>query len=1041
MLKLSPGYVVSRFQYAAMPRQVVNLDLRLLSSLLTLIFFVTATTAETSEVDFGNHVRPILIRHCDRCHGTKNQKADLQLNRRGSVLNRGESAERIIVPGNADQSQLIQRLTNSDAGDIMPLDDEPLTDDEINLLTRWINEGAVWPDRFAEAQHWAWTPTERPPLPDPGSSFSPIDQFVYRRLSQESMAPTVPLDRPRLMRRVSLALTGIPSTPIEVDSFINDDTAHAYEKVVDRLLQSPQYGERWAVPWMDLARYADSNGFQADQLRDNWAWRDWVIRAFNADMPFDVFVTDQLAGDLRPNATVNQRIATGFHRMTTCNVEAGVDPEANRVNQIVDRVSTTATAFLGITLECAQCHDHKYDPFTQEDYFRFFAFFNNSPLEVRNTSGVTWDFYGPTMDLPLDEEALRRQRDLSQKIDGFRRQRERIIDQSFSQCEAWLAKVRDYSPADAWTVALPESFATTGTEEFTVQEDGSVLITGEVTDEVRHTVLVSLPDEAVTAIRLETLTDKSIPGKGPGRGNNTSPDFELRGIECEIVRDGQSQAVTIESAQADFSARGGHISGAIDDDNLTVWSIGPQYGQSHWARFIFSGSINRTSPHDRLRVTLIYSRQSIGRPRISLTAADPATADINATLVAAAQNPTASEEQREQLQREFEVRHPVLSELNGKILNLRFLADLIESDTTLVMVEMEEPRDTFIFTRGDHEQPGESVSAGTPRSLPAATNISKTGDRMELARWLTSDSNPLFARVTVNRWWTDLFGTGLVTTPEDFGTQADSPSHPELLDWLADEFRSSGWSMKHIHKLIVMSNSWRQVPTGSSRSRTQDPDNRLLARGPRFRLLAETIRDNALAISGLLSGKMYGEPVMPYQPKGVWRSVGRNQPEWAPAVNEDRFRRGVYVICKRAAPYPSFITFDAPDRGSCTVQRSRSNTPLQALTLLNDKAYVEMALSFADRILSESTDATDTGRIHLAMRLAVTRMPTDQEIAILQQLLDEERNRLVADPKQIDARVNMRAPGTRFRSDDPVEIAAWFAVTNAILNLDETMTQ
>jgi hypothetical protein len=798
-----------------MPRQLV---ISSLASVCVSILSVMASANDLPSVDFDHDVRPILIRHCDRCHGTKNQEADLQLNRRVSVLHHGDGKTPIIVPGHADQSLLITRLSNREAGDIMPLDGEQLADQEIRLLSRWIDEGAVWPDASATAQHWAWTPVTRPLLPDEDSQGSAIDQFVRRRLATESTSQTDPLDRPRLIRRVSLALVGIPPTPAEVDTFVSDESPDAYEKVVDRLLASPRYGERWAVPWMDLARYADSNGFQADQLRDNWAWRDWVIQAFNADMPFDEFVIDQLAGDLLPDATLDQKIATGFHRMTTCNVEAGVHPEANRVNQIVDRVNTTATAFMGVTLECAQCHDHKYDPFTQKDYYQLFAYFNNSPLEVENTKGVTWDFYGPTIDLPVDDQALQQHRTLKQRISVLQKQ---------------LKQLQQTTDADA------------------------------------------------------------------------------------------SKLAELKTQLADL--------------------------------------------HQRLKDC--------------------------------------------------------------------------EPDTTLVMVEMEQPRETFVFTRGDYEQPGDRVTPGTPESLPSAADVPPTGDRLELARWLTSPSNPLLARVTVNRWWADLFGIGLVATPEDFGTQADAPSHPQLLDWLAAEFVSSGWSMKHMHKLMVVSQTWQQAVPDNSALRSQDPSNRLLTRGPRFRLPAEMIRDNALTISGLLSTRMYGTPVMPWQPDGVWRSVGRNQPKWSAADNEDRFRRGVYVICKRAAPYPSFITFDAPSRGGCTVQRSRSNTPLQALTLLNDRAYSEMALAFADRILVEAEEESDADRMTWAMKLAVARSPSQQEVTLLQQLLNNERQRLTNHPKQIEQRIKLKAPGTEFHTEDQTEIAAWFAIANTILNLDETMTQ
>lgn len=997
---------------------------------------------DVSRISFEHDVRPLLTRHCDRCHGTRNQEADLQLNLRSSVMHRGTDAEPIIVPGQPDQSLLIQRLTASDAGDSMPLDSKPLTSREIDVLRRWIEQGASWPDEFAEDRHWAWTPVTRPALPDPESATAAIDHFVRRRLNAQSIEPTEPLDRPRLLRRVSLALTGLPPTAAEIDAFVNDTSSDAYARVVDRLLASPRYGERWAVPWMDLARYADSNGFQADQLRDNWAWRDWVIRAFNSDMPFDTFVIDQLAGDLRPDATLDQKIATGFHRMTTCNVEAGVHPEANRVNQIVDRVNTTATAFLGVTMECAQCHDHKYDPFTQEDYYRLFAYFNNSPLEVKNTKGVTWDFYGPSMKLPLEENRQQQKQELQQQIKTLREQHAQIQDQNKAQYEAWLASLRDYSPSNAWNIVPPESFVSSGEDTYAVQEDGSVLLSGPTSDTASHTLIIPLPDQPVTALRLETLADESLPGSGPGRAGGSKPDVQLQDIQCVILRDNEvTVPVTIRVAQADHSATGHHISAAIDGDPSTSWSIAPQYGKPHQARFEFAEPVIREQPQDRLQITLVQGRSSIGRPRLSLATADPATLDIDQALVSAAQAEQASKEQQQQLRREFEERHPQLSVLNADMAALRSEFKAIQPDTTLVMVEMDEPRETFILTRGDYEQPADKVAPGTPHSLPAATNIPATGDRLELARWLTSPDNPLLARVTVNRWWAELFGTGLVATPEDFGTQADTPSHPQLLDWLAAEFISSGWSMKHIHRLIVLSETWQQDAAGSSRIRAQDPHNRLLARGPRFRLPAEIIRDNALAVSGLLSVRMYGAPVMPWQPQGVWRSVGRNQPKWVSADDEDRFRRGVYVICKRAAPYPSFTAFDAPDRGSCTVNRSRSNTPLQALTLLNDRAYGEMALAFADRILCDTNEAADAERIAYAMQLATARRPRDQETSVLLQLLQSERNRLAEQPEQVEARLSMQAPGTSLQWNDQVEIAAWFAIANTLLNLDETMTQ
>ncbi len=792
---------------------------------------------------------------------------------------------------------------------------------------------------------------------------------------------------------------------------------------------------------MDLARYADSNGFQADQLRDNWAWRDWVIRAFNEDMPFDQFVIDQLAGDLHPNATVDQRVATGFHRMTTCNVEAGVHPEANRVNQIVDRVNTTATAFLGVTLECAQCHDHKYDPFTQEDYYRFFAYFNNSPLEVKNTKGVTWDFYGPVMDLPLDDATQTQHDKLEQQVTVTRRRMRQVFRQSKEQFETWKELLKESSSIDRWVVTNPDSFECSTGAEFEIRADRSILPGGNPQASERHSLVIDLPEEPITALRLEALSDSTLPGSGPGRQNKANPDFELRSVVCEVIRDGNAEPVHVSVAAADYSSSGSHVTGIIDDNPSTGWSIGPEFGESHWARLEFSEPVIRSNSTDRLRVVLSYGQTSIGRLRVSLASSDPATLDISEAMLVAARSDMPSDQEKQLLRREFESRHPQLAKLKAKVSRLRHRLGQIQPDTTLVMMEMEEPRETFVLTRGDYDQPGQRVTPGTPLALPPIDGASSTGDRMELAQWLTAASNPLFARVTVNRWWAELFGAGLVTTPEDFGTQSDAPSHPELLDWLASEFAASGWSMKHVHKQIVMSKTWRQGANNTAGDRERDPLNRLLWRGPRFRLPAESIRDNALAISGLLSVKMYGAPVMPFQPTGVWRSVGRNQPKWKPAENDDRFRRGVYVICKRAAPYPSFTTFDAPKRGSCTVQRSRSNTPLQALTLLNDRAYCEMALAFADRVLTEAPDATDTGRIEYAMQLAVCRQCEPREITILQQLLDAERVRLKERPKDIESRLKLNAPGVELKQQNAEELATWFAVTNAILNLDETMTQ
>ncbi len=1035
-------------------------------------------------VDFADDVQPILRRHCFRCHGTKNQEADLQLNRRADALGDPNAGDRVIVPHKPNSSLIIQRLVDQDQGDIMPLDGNPLSESEITTLRQWIEQGAAWPDEHADAEHWAYQKIRSltPPIiqspiiqspkdrSTPSDSIdapvvvTPIDQFIRQRLLRAGIGPSPPLDRPRLIRRVSLALTGIPPTVDQVQSFVDDPSPDAYEKVVDRLLRSQHYGQRWAVPWLDLARYADSNGFQADQIRDNWAYRDWVIRSFNQDLPFNDFVIDQIAGDLRPDATVDQKIATGFHRMTTCNVEAGVHPEANRTNQIVDRVNTTATVFMGTTMECAQCHDHKYDPFTQQDYYRLFAYFNNTPLEVQNTSGVTWDFVGPKMDLPIDDR-LRQQRDkLTQQVAALEARRDNLAAATDDEFTDWLASLRrSLENKPRWRSVSPAQFQSTADEAFEILDDGAVLLTGSVPDTVEHVFTFDLnsfesesfvDDASLTAIRIDLLTDDRVPGKGPGRGDAKRSNVILSELNCVLVNDQQTQTIQLDDAKADFSQSKWEVSQAIDGNRKTGWAIAPQFGKPHWASFalteplslkkLASTKLAGKESGAKMVVTLgqFYGRgRTAAKPRVSFFDGDPAVLTLPEKLQTLAAKKRLSDKQRALLRAEFDQHSPKLRSLQRQIEKAQAELRSLSPDTTLVMVEMESPRETFVMIRGDYENLGDRVSPGTPAIFASNETKPARPDRMELAKWLTSPNNPLLPRVTVNRWWAELFGTGLVSTCEDFGTQGESPSHPDLLDYLANELVTSGWSMKQIHKQMVMSATFQQSSHLTPRLAKIDPDNRLLARGPRVRLSAETIRDNALAISGLLSNKMFGPPIMPFQPDNIWRSVGRNQPKWIAADNEDRFRRGVYVICKRAAPYPSFINFDAPDRGSCSVRRSRTNTPLQALTLLNDPAYAEMSLAMADRVLYDTPNQNDRQRLTYAMRLAIAREPNDREISILQRLLQQERQRVDDDAILVQQRTSVPVDSMKLRSDNRSELAAWFAVTNAILNLDETINR
>jgi hypothetical protein len=584
-------------------------------------------------VDFQRHIRPLLESRCLDCHGPESREGGLLLSSRREALLLGDSGEPGIVPGNPDRSELIRRVKTDDRQERMPLDDDPLDPQEITLLTRWIRQGAEWPVEGVEKQHWAYVKPVRPELPevsDDGWPSVPIDHFVFAQLQGEGLTPSPPADRAGLIRRVYLDLIGLPPSVEEVDAFLADDSADAYERVVDRLLASPRYGEKWARQWLDLARYSDSNGYQADQLRENWAYRDWVIRAMNADMPFDQFTVEQLAGDLLPEPTLDQRIATGFHRLTTCNVEAGVDPEENRVNQVADRVNTTATVWLGATLQCAQCHNHKYDPFTQEDYYQLFAYFNNTPLEVDNGGGdgVSYDFVGPKMELPLDAASAAKKRKLQDDYDRLKQtvdERESELLSGIAAWEATLASARG-KPSETHVLEVA-AFQSSDGSSHEILPDGSVLVSGKQPDTDAYTITAHTDLVGITGFKLETLTDPSLPGGGPGRGD--VPNVILNEFTVQSLPEGgnssQPATVPLHSATADYSQKNWDVSGAIDGDPKTGWAIGREFGKPHHAVFRTLEPIGREDG-----TTLVFKldqrfgrTRTIGRLRISAITGDP----------------------------------------------------------------------------------------------------------------------------------------------------------------------------------------------------------------------------------------------------------------------------------------------------------------------------------------------------------------------------------------------------------------------------------
>jgi hypothetical protein len=892
-------------------------------------------------------------------------------------------------------------------------------------------------------RHWAYQKPQRPALPLPKAEWTrnAIDHFVLNKMRANGLKPSPEAAPGQLLRRVHLDLIGLPPSPAELDAFLRDPSPTEYEHVVDKLLKSPRYGERWARPWLDLARYADSNGFQADQLRDSWAYRDWVIDAFNKGMPFNQFVIEQIAGDLLPKSTPAQRIATGFHRTPTCNVEAGVHPEENRFNQVVDRVNTTGTVFLGTTLECAQCHDHKYDPFAMKDYYSFFAFFNNTPLEVKQLGkGVTWDFYGPTMDLPMDAVKEAKLKGLQARLEAERKKLEALRKQAKEEQAAWERKtLKLFKEKPRWAVLAVEKFSATGGPKHELQKDGSVLVSGKNPDKSTYTIRTKAGLQRITAIRLEALTHPSMNKNGPGR--NRAPVANPNFIVNQFTVKANGKLVKLASVTASISQKNWHVNGTIDGNAKTGWGINPAFGKPAWAVFKLAEPLELAADA-RLEFTIQQSfggGRTIGRPRLSVIEGDPGALSLPDNIAAILQKTKRTKKDREDLEKHFLAKFPKLKAVALKVLALDKQIKTTQPPTTLVMVELEKGRPTHVMRRGNYLSPGKAVTSETPTALHGFKK-NWPRNRLGLARWLVDADNPLVARVTVNRWWAEMMGRGILTTQEDFGTQSETPTHPKLLDWLAVEFVERGWSMKNIHKLIVMSATYRQSSRVTPALLAADAANKFYARAPRLRMSAEMVRDNALAISGLLSTKMHGPPIYPPQPGNIWRHVGRNAPKFNVATDENRFRRGVYVVWRRGAPYASFINFDAPDRSICVVKRARTNTPLQALTLMNDEAYVEMALAFAGRVLKEAKGGPEM-KIEFAFKAALSRPPRPVEMKFIKALLLKRHAYFEKNPKAA-ADIAGSVKGWKVPEGlDAGELAAWFFITNILLNLDETITK
>lgn len=1016
-------------------------------------------------VEFNRDIRPLLSDTCYQCHGPDKakRKASLRLD-----TEEGAKAKRddyhILVPGKAAESELLRRITAEGKKRMPPASaGRQLSPRDIDLLRHWIEQGAKW------EKHWAFIPVKRPALPEVKQKDWPrngIDHFILARLEKEGLSPAPEADRVTLIRRVTLDLTGLPPTPAEIDAFLADQSSNAYEKLVDRLLASPRYGEKMAFRWLDYARYADTNGYQSDGERTMWRWRDWVIDAFNNNMPFDRFTVEQIAGDLLPNPTLEQRIATGFNRNHRGNAEGGIIPEEYAVEYVVDRVDTTATVWLGLTLLCSRCHDHKYDPIAQKEFYGLYAYFNNVPEHGR---AVKYGNSPPYIQAPTREQQEQLKKLEAELALAEERWQKLQPDLDASQAK-WEKSLQE--PLD-WmlTRALAAHFALDGETKRSTFRDGSAsFVPGKIgwAADFDGNRFVDAGDVAGFGFYDKFTLAAWINPKGDGtilsRMSETDREdgYHLRiekgKLQINFVKRWLDDALRLESARPIPLNRWQHILVTYDGSRVATGVKLYIDGQEAKLAVLLDELNQSFESKEPFRIGAGGGpehrfRGSIDDVRIynDVLTADEAAIVANTDAIrdiARANQRTPA--QALKLRACFLDQHApeAIHQAHQRLAELRRQrAKLVESfPTTMVMEEMAKPRDTFVLIRGEYDKRGDKVGPGVPvvlGQLPAGV----PNQRLGFARWLVDPANPLTARVTVNRWWQSYFGVGLVKSVDDFGAQGEWPSHPELLDWLSSEFMASrerpeppNWNVKHIQRLIVTSAAYRQSSKVSKELWQRDPENRLLARGPRTRLPAEVVRDQALAASGLLVERLGGPSVRPYQPAGLWKDLVETP---AGDYTADRgpglYRRSLYTFWKRTVAPPGMMTFDAAGRETCVVRESRTNTPLQALNLMNDVTFVEAARVLAQRIMTDGGQ-TPEERLALAFRLATARKPSELERRIL---VDGWKRHLERFKKDRPAALKLVNIGEAKRNEklDVAELAAYTTVAGLILNLDETITK
>jgi hypothetical protein len=1032
--------------------------------------------AQASPVDFDREVRSILSENCFACHGfdENTRMAGLRLDLREGALAVLKSGKAAVVPGDPEASELLHRVTLTNALRMPPRSTgKELTPAQVDTLRRWIADGATYAD------HWAFVPPTRPAVPklDRGArAKNAIDHFILARLKQAGLKPSPEADRITLIRRLSLDLTGLPPTPAEVNSFLGDTRPDAYERLVDRLLDSERYGERMAVRWLDLARYADTHGFHIDSHRDMWLWRDWVIGAFNRNLPYDQFITEQLAGDLLPNPSRDQLVATGFNRNHPINYEGGAIPDEYLNAYIVDRVSTTSTVFLGLTMACAQCHDHKYDPISQKDFYRFYAYFHS--IEEQGLDGQRGNAQ-PMLKVPSQEQE-RRLAEHAAQVSQFEQSVRARAEAVAPMIEAWASNWTAAAPTNAvdgglvahWGFEEGEgneireaagrlpAAAVTGTATWKDGQFGRALSLDGETHAVAPTAgaLAFDRDTAFSAGAWihPTAATGTVLARMDGEADLRGWDVYLseRRLYAHLIHKWEGNAIRVHTEPQVELKKWSHVLVTYDGS-----------GKGPGVRIYLDGKpVKLKVTHDTLtesfktdKPVLIGRRPNgaafnglLDEVRVfdrALTATEAAqvAAFDGVRAVLAVRPEDRTEAHRQRLKEYFLAHHdPEHHRLAAELEDWR--RKHRETDaaipTTMVMKERAEPRDTHILIRGEYDKKGDKVSPGVPGFLPPLPDDS-TPNRLTLAQWLVRPDHPLTARVAVNRFWEMFFGVGIVKTSEDFGSQSEQPSNPELLDWLATEFVETGWDVKGLVRLLVTSSTYRQSARATPELLEKDPENRLLARAPRLRLPAEFIRDQALFVSGLLVGDIGGPSVKPYQPLGLWEEISFGgdftAQKYEPDTGEALYRRSMYTFWKRTSPPPSLQIFDAPDREFCVVNRSASNTPLQALVLMNDPTYVEAARKFAERMLTDVA-ATPRDRIRYGFRLALARQPSSGELRTLLDLYEEKFEIYRQDQEGAEKLLEVGESRRDIRLD-PAQVAAWTAVAMVLFNLDEMINR